>query len=73
MEPYTEGLYEDYTYLFSIDGQRFYLGEGIGFYESGNLTMEDTEIFRTAIPRHFAFAGITGAQLYRWYSNHRYV
>lgn len=72
MEPYTEGLYEDYTYLFSIDGQRFYLGEGIGFYESGDLTLEDTEIFRTAMPRHLAFAGITGAQLYRWYSGHRF-
>lgn len=72
MEPYTEGLYEEYTYLFSIDGQRFYLGEGIGFYEAGDFTLEDTEIFRTAVPRHMAFAGITGAQLYRWYGSHRF-
>lgn len=34
--------------------------------------MENTEIFRRAVPRHRAFAGITGYQLYNWYKNRRY-
>lgn len=72
MEPYKEGLYEEYTYLFSVDGLRFYLGEGIDLDSVEGYTLEDTEIFRTAVPRYMAFAGVTGAQLHRWYESHRF-
>lgn len=64
-------FYEEYIYLFSIDRERFYLGMNIAGALSG-FTMENLEIFRTAEPQHLAFAGITGAQLYRWYKNHRF-
>ncbi|MCE5222089.1 MAG: hypothetical protein LLF98_12775 [Clostridium sp.] len=31
-----------------------------------------TQIFRTFMPQHMAFAGITGTQLYRGLENHKY-
>jgi NAD+ diphosphatase len=34
--------------------------------------MEDISIFRTALPRYNAFAGITAYQLHNWYENRRY-
>lgn len=39
---------------------------------TSSFTLENTEIFRHVKPRHLAFAGITGYQLYQWYQDHRY-
>lgn len=72
LEKYNEDLYENYTYLFSIDDQRFYLMEYVSCPAGANYAMENTEIFRTAQPWYLAFAGITGAQLYRWYQNRKF-
>ncbi len=72
MEPYNGGLYEEYTYLFTIDSRRFYLGTNISAEPLSGYAMENLEVFRTAVPKELAFAGITGAQLYRWYESRRY-
>lgn len=71
-----------FRYLFSVGGEAYYLGllsedmllEGGRRICMGNSVyrLEDCEIFRTAAPRHRAFAGITGHQLYEWYQSHRY-
>lgn len=72
LERLNEDIYEEYTYLFSIDGERYYLAEEINRERLSAFTMENIEIFRRADPQHLAFAGITGYQLYNWYKNHRY-
>lgn len=72
LERQNEGIYEDSTYLFSIDRERYYLVDDINREPLSSYTMENTEIFRTAEPQYRAFAGITGYQLYTWYRNHRY-
>ena len=72
LERLNEEIYEEYTYLFSIDEARYYLVEEINRERLSAFTMENTEIFRRADPQYRAFAGITGYQLYSWYKNHRY-
>lgn len=67
-----EEIYEDYTYLFAIDGERYYLVNEINRERLSAFTMENTEIFRGVDPQYRAFAGITGYQLYNWYKNHKY-
>lgn len=72
IEPYIKSRGKEYIYLFSVDGQRYYLGEGIEFDKIQGYRLEDVEVFRTACPKYRAFAGITGFQLFRWYENHRF-
>lgn len=59
-------------YLFSIDGERYYLVEEINRERQSHFTMENTEIFRYAEPQYLAFAGITGYQLHNWYQSRRF-
>lgn len=76
----TERLYADYTYLFSIDDKRFYLGEDEMADKlakaSGLRPLKyqwiDIQMFRSAGTKHLSFAGLTGWQLYRWYDSHRF-
>lgn len=72
LEADNDHLYENYTYLFSVDGDSYYLLHNIVFPSKENYSLENTEIFRTAEPRHLAFAGITGYQLYNWYGIRKY-
>ena len=72
IERLNEDIYEDAVYLFSIDGERYYLVEEINRERQSHFTMENTEIFRRADPQYSAFAGITGYQLYIWYRDHKY-
>ena len=56
-----------YFYLFSIDEYRYFLA-----YTEETITLpgyeyEDVRIFRTAVSRHNAFAGITAHHLFDWY------
>lgn len=67
LENLNDDIYDTYTYLFSIDGQRFYLVENINREPLSDFAMENTQIFRMAEPQYLAFAGITGYQLYNWY------
>ncbi|MDO4267165.1 MAG: NAD(+) diphosphatase [Eubacteriales bacterium] len=65
-------IYRNYIYLFSIDGQAFYLLEHITIPAPSGFTMENTQFFRGASPRFLGFAGITGWQLAQWYASRRY-
>lgn len=72
IERLNEDIYEDAVYLFSIDGERYYLVEKINRERQSHFTMENTEIFRYAEPQYLAFAGITGYQLHNWYQSRRF-
>lgn len=72
LEALNPDLYENYTYLFSIDQERFYLMNHISRPAVSEYTMENTMIFRTAAPAWLAFAGITGFQLYGWYRTRKF-
>lgn len=72
LEHLNEDIYDHYTYLFSIDGERYYLVKDINREPISLFSLENIEIFRTAKPQYRAFAGITGYQLYNWYKNRRY-
>lgn len=57
------------TYLFEIEGKRFFLGNADGF---GRYQYFDTAVLRTAKPKDRAFAGITAYHLYRWYNDNQF-
>lgn len=67
-----EALYENYTYLFSIDNTGYYLGSHLNYREIPGYEMRDIQIYRTAQPKYLAFAGVTGWQLDRWYGTRKY-
>lgn len=71
--------YESWTYLFSIDEERYYLiaeqnTEYLRIKQKrdtvNNYHFEEINIFRNESPKYRAFAGITGFQLYNWYRRH---
>ena len=66
----TEGLY----FAFLIDDTAFFVGPGRGTADPGldGYAYTDQSRFRTAGPRHLAFAGITGMQLMRWLDQEQY-
>ena len=72
LERLNDDVYGDAVYLFSVNEERYYLVREINREPLSEFTMENTEIFRRALPRHHAFAGITGYQLYNWYRSRRY-
>lgn len=72
LEKENKRIYTDYTYLFKIDEERYYLVRKDTQECPADFQMEDIEIFRGAEPQYRAFAGITGYQLYNWYQKHQY-
>lgn len=56
-------IFRDYTYLFSIDDDHFYLINELNIPDSLRGEMISIRDFRGAAPRYLAFAGITGHQL----------
>ena len=65
-------LYNNFIYLFSIDDQRFYLIPELDTSLLPDYEFQDVRILRTARPQHLAFAGVTGHQLFQWYSKRRF-
>lgn len=65
-------IYDACTYLFSVDGTLYYLATLPDLKPSNGYVLEDVGIFKTAEPKHLAFAGITGHQLYHWYKNNKW-
>ena len=65
-------IYEDYTYLFSIDGQGYYLADGIDPTDFPGFELKDNQYFREARPKYRQFAAVTGWQLYRWYQSRKF-
>lgn len=72
LEEENDDIYCHWTYLFSIDEDRFYLVEHITVPAPSRFMMANTQFFRGAAPQHLAFAGITGYQLFQWYRCRRY-
>lgn len=72
LEQENPGIYENCQYLFSIDEQTFYLVDTPALPKDQGFSMENMEVLRGAQPRYLAFAGVTGAQLYRWYQDRKY-
>lgn len=72
LEGKCEHLYENYTYLFTIDEERFYLIPDFDASLLEGYTAADVRVLRTAMPQYLAFAGITGHQLYLWYTNRHF-
>lgn len=72
LEGRLDNLYVNYIYLFSIDDQRFYLIPHLDTALLPDYEFQDVRVLRTAHPQHLAFAGITGHQLFQWYSNRQH-
>ncbi len=60
------------TYLFEIDGRKYFLADAAISKQLAGYTWENLSLLRQAKPQHLAFAGITGAQLSCWYEMHRF-
>ena len=72
LERLNKDIYENCTYLFSIDQVRYYLVHEI-FLECPSIyQLVNTEVLRGGEPQYQAFAGITAHQLYNWYDSHKY-
>lgn len=63
-------IYDNATYLFSIDDMRFYLVDEL--QAEDDYEWIGKESFRHLKPEHLAFAGITAYQLSNWYQNHKF-
>lgn len=61
-----------FTYLFSIDDTSYYLADTDSKISLPGYSMENVELFRTAIPKYLSFAEITAYQLNNWYKNNRF-
>lgn len=72
LEKWNTHLYENYTYLFSIDEKGFYLAADIDCGQLSGYIWENVQMFRSTKPQHMAFAGITGCQLNRWYQSRKF-
>ena len=72
LEEKVSDLYSKYIYLFSIDDQRFYLIPELDTTLLPDYEFQDIRNLRTARPQHLAFAGVTGHQLFQWYSKRRF-
>lgn len=59
-----------YTYLFAIDGVKFFLAAAVE--PAGGYEYHDLMEFRYKKPKHMAFAAATAYQLFNWYSRNRY-
>lgn len=70
LEDKNPNIYENATYLFSIDDMRFYLVEELQVEEGCEWIGKES--FRRLKPEHLAFAGITAYQLSNWYQNHKF-
>ena len=63
---------ESCRYLFSIDGQAYFLHLGEALVEQEGCHYRSMADFREARPMWHTFAAMTGAHLWRWYDSHRF-
>lgn len=65
----------NYYYLFSIDDYRYFLAcpkDSREMLQISGYRYENISIFRTALSRHTAFAGITAHHLFGWYQSNQF-
>lgn len=65
-------------YMFKIDNTEYYLGindDRFSFdddFSIGDYGYEKINLLRSVAPKHEAFAGVTGYQLYNWYRDNKF-
>ncbi len=69
LETHIENLYEDCTYLFSIDKEHYYLLKECDTEWLPEYKLIPKNEFRYLLPKYRSFAGVTGMQLANWYQN----
>ena len=72
LEEIHQDIYDKWIYLFSVDGEGYYLISSLVLEGVANFKMESIAVFRNSIYHKEAFAGITGYQLYNWYRSNKY-
>lgn len=72
LEGKIDGLYEKYTYLFTIDECHYYLIPEFDVSLLPDYEFQNINTIRGAKPLYRAFAGVTGLQLNSWYNNRRF-
>ena len=72
LEADNDHLYENYTYLFSVDGDSYYLLHNIVFPSKENYSPGKHGDLQDRGAEASRFAGITGYQLYNWYGIRKY-
>ena len=60
------------TYLFSIDGEKFFLAQPEGEWEAPDFSLLHTGAIRGCTPPELSFAAATAMQLSRWYRDNRF-
>ena len=60
------------TYLFSIDGEKFFLAQPDGEWEAPGFSLLHTGAIRSCTPPELSFAAATAMQLSRWYRDNRF-
>ena len=60
------------TYLFSIDGEKFFLARPEGEWEAPGFSLLHTGAIRGCTPPELSFAAATAMQLSRWYRDNRF-
>jgi len=63
---------DDLRFFFRLDDTAFFLCEDLDPARFPGASMEGKWLLRTARPKHLAYAGITGHQLYTWYRNRKF-
>ena len=66
------GVTADYTYLFAVDGQNFFLCRSDAELTLDGYEYQSIDLFRTVRPRDAAFAAVTGFHLASWYADNRF-
>ena len=61
-----------FTFLFSIDQERFFLVQPEGVWEAPGYTFVHTGALRGCNPPEISFAAVTAGQLFRWYQDNRF-
>ncbi len=61
-----------YIYLFAIDDREYFLADTQEEIQISGYEYIDISVFRTALPKHRSFAGITAHQLFGWYRDNKY-
>ncbi len=60
------------TYLFSIDGEKFFLARPEGEWKAPGFSLLHTGAIRGCTPPELSFAAATAMQLDRWYRDNRF-
>lgn len=72
MKAVMPGIEEKIKFLFRMDDQNYYEVRNRDVPEFNGYEYIDIEVFRRVKPMWLSFAGVTGYQIHKWYTEHRY-